>query len=154
MASKNVLELDEETSPALTDLVYIAFRSGIGTFADRKVVLSTLKKYSRTSKTSVKTGNYSIPSSQCDKRWISNRDATGTVNLYLPLAEDGKEIGFMLEAGQKIKIIPNAADTIFLISTTAGEAIESSTLGNTIYLRGTVSGWHVVSQEGTWTISV
>lgn len=150
--SKNVLQLTETISPAGTDIVYVAKRHQSGSFADRKASLTTTKSYVRTDKLTVKTGDYAIPIGQCDKRWFSNRDASTDVVFYLPVAEEGKEIGILLEASHKITIQPDSVDMIRPLSFIDGEAIESSTLGDNVYLRAYYDGWYIVSQEGTWII--
>jgi len=118
---------------------------------DRKVTFANFKKYVNTDKTVIKNSDYTIPISQCDKRFYSNRDATGTIIIYLPKSVDGIEVGFELEENQKIKLQPDSADKMTPISGTAGVAIECSVKGSCIYLRGYTNGWYVVSQQGTWT---
>lgn len=151
--SKTVLELTENTSPKATDLFYVAKGSPIGSYLDRKVTLANFKKYINTDKTVVKKSDYTMPITQCDKRWYSNQDVTEAIIIYLPKSEDGKEIGFILEENQTMKIQPNISDKITPISSTSGEAVECSVRGSCIYIRGYTSGWYVVAQQGTWTIS-
>ena len=152
--SKNVTELTETTSPVGTDLVYISKRGTSGSFSDRKSKMTTVKNFSRTDKTIARTGDFAIVIGQCDKRWFSNRNAVSTITITLPTAVDGKEVGVLLEVNQKIIIKPQATDMITPITIIDGESIECSTIGNNVYLRGYTDGWYIVSQEGTWIVSV
>ena len=151
--SKTVIQLPENTSPQATDLFYVAKGAYTGSYMDRKVTFANFKKYVNTDKTVIKNSDYTIPISQCDKRCYSNRDATGTIIIYLPKSVDGAEIGFELEENQKIKLQPDSIDKMTPISDTAGVAIECSVKGGCISLRGYPNGWYVVSQQGTWTVS-
>ncbi len=149
--SKKVTELDLNTSPKVTDLVYVA-RVGAGpSWADKKVVCQTLKDFVNVNQTEIKGGSYTIQASECDKRWFSNGYATGEISFALPAAVDGMEIGIFVESSYTLNFYPQPTALIFPTNVTPGDGLSSNTVGSSIYLRALGSSWQIVSQEGTWT---
>jgi len=150
MPNRSIPELTENTSPALTDLVYLAKKSYLGFYLDRRCLLSVLKSFSVFCRTIKKGSSYVVLSSDCDKRWVSNNGALVNITFILPATVVGAEIGFVVEEAHKITISPQSTDKIMPTGVTDGVSIQSSTQGSSIYLKGYVDGWLAVSETGTW----
>ena len=70
MASSHqaVTDLNANSSPALTDLAYIARDNGSGWFGDRRATLDTIDGFVDAVSTIEKTSDYTITASECDGR--------------------------------------------------------------------------------------
>lgn len=150
MPNRSIPELSENVSPIVTDLGYVAIRSRLGFYYDRRCLLSNFKKWVVLCKTSKKGASYSVQTSECDKRWMSNQGSSVDISFSLPEASEGYEIGFVVEDNHKVTVAPQATDRINPLGG-VGVSVESSTQGSSIYLKGYVGGWLVVCEGGTWS---
>lgn len=151
MPNSSLPNLTTKSVPALTDLTYIAKDDLAGWFTDSKCSVTTLKSFCVTSPTVVKTVDYSIPSSECDGRWFSNKGASSSIKFILPVSEEEIEVSFVLEANNIwTEISPRGNDFIAPISTVDGQSVYGLNFGSTIRLRGIRGGWQVFSSYGTW----
>lgn len=153
MANRSIPELTDNASPSVTDLAYMATRSHVGFYYDRKCLLSVLKKFVTLMRTTKKPTGYIVTSGECDKRYMSNQGATANTVFTLPLSVGELEIGFVIEENYKLTIVPNPIDRIMPTGVSIGVSIESSVQGSSVYLKGYAGGWLMVSQGGTWTAS-
>lgn len=154
MSNKKIQDLTSNPTPSSVDYLYVAERSGINSYLDRKVSFLNFSKFLNISKTSIIGYTYSITSSQLDKRWFSNQGAIATIQYFLPPTEDGKEIGFVLEENFRIKVTPNSSDKIIPLSNVDGESIECNVLGSSIYLKGCADGWMIIlNPTSNWSVS-
>ena len=151
MENKSVPELNPNLSPQATDLIYVSKRKSQGGYIDRKAQLTAVKVFSNTSRTIVKTGDYTVPASECDDRWFSNRNALGSVRFTLPSVVVGAKIGFLIESSHSVVVTPQTSDKIVPDGVTDGVSVSSSGLGSCIFLRGYPDGWHVMSKVGNWS---
>jgi hypothetical protein len=151
MQNKTVPQLTPNTSPQATDLVYVSKRKSQGGYIDRKAELVVVKVFSNTSRTMPKTGDYSVSSAECDDRWFSNRNALSTLTFYLPSVVVGIKVGFLIESPHAVIVTPQLNDRIVPDGVSDGVSISASGIGSSIFLRGYVDGWHVLSEVGNWS---
>jgi len=152
MSNKKVTDLIEEVSPTDDDLIYIGDRSQTGTYSDKKLHLQDLKLFVLRNRNNDKNIDYTISSSQCDKRYCTNRFATSTVTFNLPKSDGDLEIGFIVESSKTLSINPDDTDIIYPISSTAGQKISSFVAGNIIYLKSISGGWCIMYKSADWTL--
>ena len=84
----------------------------------------------------------------------TNKDASGGLVYNLPTATSmlGKKVTFVVLAGQNLDINPDNTDTILGLTNSAGDAIRSSAIGDTITLLAVdTNSWAAIGVYGTWS---
>jgi len=84
----------------------------------------------------------------------TNKDASGGLVYNLPTATSmlGKKVTFVVLAGQNLDINPDNTDTILGLTNSAGDAIRSSAIGDTITLLAVdTNSWTAIGVYGTWS---
>lgn len=94
-----------------------------------------------------------ITAAMCYGDWITNANATADAEYDLPAAVVGMHIGFYVVAAYKMKIDPNLTDRIMVLTSDAGDFLESdAVVGSFISLICLAAGqWQKVGHAGVWT---
>jgi hypothetical protein len=150
MADSPVTTLTKNNSPDFNDIMYVGQDNGSNWYLDKKADFGTIQDHATSINTINKGGNYTIPISECDGRWISNKSTSGHTIYSLPEGKEGYQISFVIEANQWLEINPISTDSILPTGVTVNGNVYSQSIGSTIVLRGFEGGWLISSMYGTW----
>jgi hypothetical protein len=101
---------------------------------------------------SPKTASYSITAADCGK--LITASTSGAKEFDLPAVTTisaGWSIAIANSGGATLTVNPYGTDsTILGLTSSAGDAISNSTVGNTVTLTYTAQGWVATAIYGTW----
>jgi hypothetical protein len=102
------------------------------------------------------TSDYSLDPRVDNGVGISNKGATGKVEVSLGPAEPGRKQRAYVEAAEILALVPESDEKMSLpsgVAQVAGKYIAADAVGEFIEIECITSGlWSVVTSAGTWTV--